>query len=352
MLQDRAENPTLLWMNLTYSINAAPTQPSLLSPANNTGYEVLPNFDWINSTDAEGDPITYNFQISNVSDFSSTEYVNSGIAETGSPTTEFAANILSGSNITLVRDGTYFWRVLASDGNLNSSWSEVRYFGYGLYNITFNLTDSSTGEQILTDGTNCGGGLCDFDITCNNGYTATGVENPYEAGDAFALGPQLCDLTAIVGKIGSNGTRQQFQDTAIEFTATSNSQLIVPVTPQSATLASPWQQGPNTIYNHSASIKLGIGTTLPTDTLNVVGTSNLTNGSDPGLYIDAANNVGFGTFTPMRIVHISDVMRLEPRSTAPSSPGLGDLYVDSDTNELCFYDGSAWTGLKTSGACA
>lgn len=49
--------------------------------------------------------------------------------------------------------------------------------------------------------------------------------------------------------------------------------------------------------------------------------------------------------------NIFDTMRLTPRSTPPGSPQKGDLYVDSDSNELCFYDGTAWFGLKLAGAC-
>jgi len=49
---------------------------------------------------------------------------------------------------------------------------------------------------------------------------------------------------------------------------------------------------------------------------------------------------------------INDILRLNPRSSAPSSPVLGEIYADSDTNELCFYDGSSWTGLKAGGVCA
>jgi len=68
--------------------------------------------------------------------------------------------------------------------------------------------------------------------------------------------------------------------------------------------------------------------------------------------IDSSGNVGIGITNPQRTLHINDLMRLEPRSTAPTGPALGDVYVDSDSNELCFYDGSLWTGLKTGGVCA
>ena len=38
-------------------------------------------------------------------------------------------------------------------------------------------------------------------------------------------------------------------------------------------------------------------------------------------------NVGIGTTTPQRVLHIVDVMRLEPRSSAPANPSNGDIYI-------------------------
>lgn len=50
-------------------------------------------------------------------------------------------------------------------------------------------------------------------------------------------------------------------------------------------------------------------------------------------------------------VNIANAMRLEPvTGSQPSLPELGDLYVDGDTNELCFYNGSMWKGT-TGGSC-
>lgn len=51
-------------------------------------------------------------------------------------------------------------------------------------------------------------------------------------------------------------------------------------------------------------------------------------------------------------VMLRDTLYLLPKATPPSNPGKGFLYVDSDTNELCFYDGTSWTGLKAGGTCA
>jgi len=63
--------------------------------------------------------------------------------------------------------------------------------------------------------------------------------------------------------------------------------------------------------------------------------------------IDPTGEVGIGTSGPARPLHIVDVMRLEPRSTAPSSPSTGDIYVyDGNPNDaLCVYLDLAWTSL-------
>ncbi|OFX38539.1 MAG: hypothetical protein A2X08_13175, partial [Bacteroidetes bacterium GWA2_32_17] len=52
--------------------------------------------------------------------------------------------------------------------------------------------------------------------------------------------------------------------------------------------------------------------------------------------------VGIGTSTPQRVLHVNDVMRLEPRATAPASPSKGDIYFDSTDNILKVYDGTIW----------
>jgi hypothetical protein len=51
-------------------------------------------------------------------------------------------------------------------------------------------------------------------------------------------------------------------------------------------------------------------------------------------------NVGIGVTSPVRTLHVKDVMRLEPQSSAPSG-GLGDLYA-STGGKLYFHNGSDW----------
>ncbi|MEJ6776495.1 MAG: hypothetical protein QNK85_04135 [Crocinitomicaceae bacterium] len=73
---------------------------------------------------------------------------------------------------------------------------------------------------------------------------------------------------------------------------------------------------------------------------------------DLGEYVDVMHmpyfpgsqvgNVGIGTDSPARKLHINDVMRLEPRATAPANPSKGDMYMDDTTNKLMVYDGSTW----------
>ena len=60
--------------------------------------------------------------------------------------------------------------------------------------------------------------------------------------------------------------------------------------------------------------------------------------------VESSGNVGFGTNTPARKVHITDAMRLEP-TTEPADPAAGDLYFDSTTNKLRCYDGTEWHDL-------
>jgi hypothetical protein len=63
-----------------------------------------------------------------------------------------------------------------------------------------------------------------------------------------------------------------------------------------------------------------------------------------GIGSDAVN-VGIGTTAPARTLHIVDVMRLEPRASAPTSPSAGDLYVSSGTSHIYCYLGGSWRQL-------
>jgi hypothetical protein len=68
------------------------------------------------------------------------------------------------------------------------------------------------------------------------------------------------------------------------------------------------------------------------DAIIVPGVNGL--GASPGW-------VGIG-IRPRQKFHVNDVMRLEPRATAPQNPSKGDIYMDDITNKLRVYDGSQW----------
>ncbi len=76
--------------------------------------------------------------------------------------------------------------------------------------------------------------------------------------------------------------------------------------------------------------------------------SSLVFGTDDGtlsaerMRITGTGYVGIGTKTPARSLHVSDVMRLQPRTTSPSSPAEGDIYMDGTTHKLMVYDGTVW----------
>lgn len=53
-------------------------------------------------------------------------------------------------------------------------------------------------------------------------------------------------------------------------------------------------------------------------------------------------NMGINVCNPQRNFHIKDVLRLEPRTTAPANAGEGDIYYDSTLHKLRVYDGTQW----------
>jgi hypothetical protein len=62
--------------------------------------------------------------------------------------------------------------------------------------------------------------------------------------------------------------------------------------------------------------------------------------------IDSSGRLGVGK--------ISQVLRLTALAAPPLTCRVaetGAIYVDDDTKELCFCDGTSWTGIKAGGAC-
>ncbi|MFC1682901.1 hypothetical protein ACFL0G_01670 [Candidatus Zixiibacteriota bacterium] len=96
----------------------------------------------------------------------------------------------------------------------------------------------------------------------------------------------------------------------------------------------------------SHAIVLGKGIDLGNSLVNNIPNSLMVGFDDTTatLFVGGADKrVGIGTENPARKLHIDDVMRLEPRDTAPSIPSPGDIYIDSsDHNKLKVWDGTIW----------
>jgi hypothetical protein len=60
----------------------------------------------------------------------------------------------------------------------------------------------------------------------------------------------------------------------------------------------------------------------------------------------SGGNIGIGTSNPQSKLHINDMLRLEPQSSAPAG-GKGDMYVDTSGN-LYVHNGSVWNQVAFS----
>jgi hypothetical protein len=105
----------------------------------------------------------------------------------------------------------------------------------------------------------------------------------------------------------------------------------------------------NTATTNSLGLSIETGSSDSSSALRVVSDGTITfyvnnNGKVevPANDFLVQGSVGIGTFTPARKLHVRDVMRLEPRASAPSSPAEGDIYMDSTTHKLMVYDGTTW----------
>ena len=103
--------------NFTTQENQPPGNFNLLQVSNNeTDVDLSPSLSWENAIDPEGDIITY------------TLLFDLGIEN---PITPIASNIASTSfniEIELERNSTYFWQVIATDNNGNTTGSEIFTF--------------------------------------------------------------------------------------------------------------------------------------------------------------------------------------------------------------------------------
>lgn len=126
-----------------------PTAPAALLPLNETSLDYIPEFSWINSSDADNDTIDYILEFANDSSFIRTLL-------TSNTTTS-----LNSTTPVLPSQGIFYWHIIATDGPSNSSASQIRQFIYDITkpsitnetntpNPSFNTSDVTL-TAIITD---------------------------------------------------------------------------------------------------------------------------------------------------------------------------------------------------------
>ncbi len=190
-----------------------PTTPVQSFPANNSNFAIgsFINFTWSNSTDPNGDTITYDLEIYNESDMAAANLIHSNTSITeGSDPTFININL----SVYTTTNDVYYWRVRANDSTEVSNWSDTWQFQYASWDITFNLTDGDTGAVIDTTQ-----GGEDFDIVCNNGFSATDAKNN-DVHTNFGSGVVECTFSNLF----SDG--RNYFDKTINITADNDNQVI------------------------------------------------------------------------------------------------------------------------------
>ncbi len=111
------------WTLIVVRPNTAPTPPAPNAPVEGEVADSRPVLSINNSSDAEGDSLTYTFEVNATGDFSPAN------------TVAIAYNVPEGSNTTSVRIGvdlnentTYHWRARSFDGEFYSTWSASASF--------------------------------------------------------------------------------------------------------------------------------------------------------------------------------------------------------------------------------
>ncbi len=120
--------PTVAWLSeLSVFGVTAPTVPTLSIPVGGVQVPSLtPTLTINNSTDVDGHPIVYDFQVSTSSAFTTITAQTTGVSQGAGATTAWvvSTNLVSGT--------TYYWRSRAYDGTLYSSYSSTGSFVIGV----------------------------------------------------------------------------------------------------------------------------------------------------------------------------------------------------------------------------
>ncbi len=198
--------------------NTLPTAPLTITPANGSSTtERSPSFIWMNSTDADGDAISYNLQVDNDPLFGNPEISVSAIApDTGKLNTTYS------TVTTLNVDTRYFWRVRANDSTGYGGWSNSNALNTSNFTVDSYLAVSFTVS------------LADFGSLTPGQVenTTDGTPAPFQAENAGNIFFNVSiNGSAIFENIGLNRSNYQFKmreseagsfDTSLSSTAWKN----------------------------------------------------------------------------------------------------------------------------------
>ncbi len=108
------------WYEMSFRMNSVPSKPVLLSPVNGEVVESpIPSLYLQNSTDVEGDLLTYDYFI-----YDDSEYVYAEVSGVGEQADSTGWMV----DVPLIDNMPYTWTVRANDGYEYSEWSLVEWF--------------------------------------------------------------------------------------------------------------------------------------------------------------------------------------------------------------------------------
>lgn len=205
--------------NLSFILSAAPTPPLIFTPANGSAIiNRTPIFEWYNSTDDDGDVLSYHIQVDDNALFNNPEINVSAIQDLS---TVGPGNTTWYPNIELAVDTRFYWRVRANDSVGFGNWSNgmpldnQQASPLNLSNFTI---DSLLSITMFTSGV-------DFGSVApgTQANTSDGVPAPFRAENTGNIDANVSlNASAIFTTVAINRSAYQFQIRANESNAFSS----------------------------------------------------------------------------------------------------------------------------------